>query len=108
MFGGDFRSLKNTVATFHLLAPNDQLVQAQRELFQIVQNEYAGAVVDFKDLQPGVTYTVNYSFPIGSFVQTGSFEARTKSSGENDKPLCIAFSVSCQFMFLCRASSLSW
>ena len=83
--------LNNTDVTFQLFTPDPdgQLVQIQQNPFQLTADVISGiqsviqSQVSFnKELQPGVTYTLKYSFSIGSIKYSDTIKAATLPSGK--------------------------
>jgi hypothetical protein len=88
---GDFLKLNNTFVTIQLLTPDGQLLQSERSPFQL--HHVTGVTlypVVFKALQAGVEYQLEYSFPIGSFVQTGKEMKTTQSSVPQSPPTVVS------------------
>jgi hypothetical protein len=96
MQDGDFLMLNNTDVVFQLFTPDpdSQLVQSQESQFQIlvirgIQQEIQSQV-SFLNLQPGITYTLEYSFSIKSFKYNDTKKVATAISVPEAPPRNIA------------------
>jgi hypothetical protein len=106
MQDGDFLMLNNTDVVFQLFTPDpdSQLVQSQESQFQIlvirgIQQEIQSQV-SFLNLQPGITYTLEYSFSIKSFKYNDTKKVATAISGKYQQQIVFMLWV-CDCLLIC-------